>query len=74
MSFVGRLAGKLGADNGNDRRQDVGEVVDRVERHGDGAGHQTDSRLEACKEDVGKDPDGAGAYDHFFSVQFIHHL
>ena len=69
MLLVRELSGKLGAHDGDDGGQGVGEVVHRVQGDGDGVGHDAHEGLEGREKDVGQDADDAGADDDFFPVQ-----
>ena len=61
--LIGQPARQLGADDGDDGGQGVGQVVDRVQDHGDRVGDDADARLEGRQEYVGQDADDAGADD-----------
>ena len=64
MLLVRLPPGQLGADDGNDGGQGVGEVVHRVHHHGDGVGEQAHGGLEARQQQIRQDPQNACAHDH----------
>ena len=69
--LVRALAGELGAEDGDDARERVAQIVDRVERDGDGAGHDADERLEAGEKGIGQNADDAGSDDDPFAIHFF---
>ena len=63
MVAVGLLAGKFCADDGDDRRERISQVVDCIEHDGDGVGRQAHNGLEAGEKHIGYDADDARTHD-----------
>ena len=63
MLLVRRAVRQTGADDRDYRRERIGQVVDRVQCHGDRMRYQTDPCLHGCQEYIAKDPDQTCAYD-----------
>ena len=68
--FVGQFSRELVADNGDDGRERVREVVHGVENDGNGISHEADNRLDARENDVGDNPDNASLDDDLIAVFF----
>ncbi len=64
MLLIGGAARQLGADDRDDRRQGVGEVVDRIEDDRDGIRRETHEGFEGRQQHVGHDAHDARADDH----------
>ena len=71
MLFVGQFSRELVADNCNDGRERIREVVHGIENDGDGVCHKADNRLDARENDVSDYPDNACSYDDLISVDFF---
>ena len=69
--FIGQFSRELVADNRDDGRKCVREVVHGIENNGNGVCHEADNRLDARENDVGDNPDNAGSYDDLISVDFF---
>ena len=69
--FVGQFSRELVADNRDDGRERVREVVHGIENDGDGVCHKADNRLDARENDVCDYPDNACSYDDLISVDFF---
>ena len=72
MFLIRLSAGELDADDRNDRRQSVGEVVHRVQYDRYRARDQADRRLEACKHEVRDDADETRLRDFLLSQIAVH--
>ena len=69
--FVGQFSRELVADNCNDGRECIREVVHGIENNGDGVCHKADDCLDARENDVSDYPDKACSYDDLISVDFF---
>ena len=71
MLFVGQFSRELVADNRDDGRERVREVVHGIENDGDGICHEADNRLDARENDVGDNSDNASFDDDLIAVFFV---
>ena len=69
--FVGQFSRELVADNCNDGRECIREVVHGIENDGNGVCHEADNRLDARENDVCDNPDNASPDDDLISVDFF---
>ena len=69
--FVGQFSRELVADDCNDGRECIREVVHGIENDGNGVCHKADNRLDARENDVGDNSDNASSDDDLISVDFF---
>lgn len=68
MLLIRLAVRELRACDRDDRGQGVGEIVDRIEQHGDGIGRETDRRLKSRKQNIDKNAHNTRAHDDFAPV------
>ena len=68
MLLIRLLRAELGADDRDDGRKCVREIVYRIEDDGDGVGDQSDEGFKSDEKEVRHDADDAGPDDGFLSV------
>ena len=61
-------SGNLCPDDGDDGGERVGQVVDRIQRHGNRMGQQADDGLEARQKQVRDDADQAGPNNELIAI------